>query len=635
MFEPGIAAHLGLSITAEGVFVVVPHLPAGIDRGGAARDARAPPRPAAARFGELSALVLHADGARLHAPARPGGDRLRLHGRAVRIPWRAGRARAARDRAVAGGRRGVHRRPQPLRGQAQPATPTSTPSRAASTWATSARRASCSATRPTRRASRHPRLGFFGVIDERMDLRSVEGVATVRPDWQIVMLGPTAKIDLADLPRQAEHPLPRPEVLPRSAPLSRALGRRAAAVRAGTSRRATSARRRRPSTWRPAVRSSRPRSGTWSGPTATRGWCASPTRSRTSCAQCEAAMADRKDARWRRDGRRRCSARCPGTAPGATWPRSSTRPSSSRLRPGTGCGVGTAADDWGGVTMVDYLVVGAGFAGAVLAERLASAGQRVLVVEKRNHIGGNAYDHYDEAGVLVHKYGPHIFHTNSQGGLRLPVALHAVALLRASRAGVGRRTAGADPDQPRHRQPALRPEPDAPRSCPASSTGWREPREPLRTSEDVVVSKVGRDLYRKFFQGYTRKQWGLDPSELDASVTARDPDPHQPRRPLFHRHLPVHAGARLHADVRAHAGPPEHQRRAADRLPRGRVLGPLPEHDLHRADRRVLRPLLRPAAVPLARVRARDARQPQRSRRPAPSTTRTSTPTRGSPSSST
>src|SRR5512141_2950601 len=64
--------------------------------------------------------------------------------------------------------------------------------------------------------------------------------------------------------------------------------------------------------------------------------------------------------------------------------------------------------------MVDYLVVGAGFAGAVLAERLASAGQKVLVVEKRNHVGGNAYDHYDDAGILVHRYGPHIFHTNSQ-----------------------------------------------------------------------------------------------------------------------------------------------------------------------------------------------------------------------------
>ena len=65
--------------------------------------------------------------------------------------------------------------------------------------------------------------------------------------------------------------------------------------------------------------------------------------------------------------------------------------------------------------MFDYLVVGAGFAGSVLAERLASeAGKKILLVDKRPHIGGNAYDHYDEDGVLIHKYGPHIFHTNSR-----------------------------------------------------------------------------------------------------------------------------------------------------------------------------------------------------------------------------
>ena len=64
--------------------------------------------------------------------------------------------------------------------------------------------------------------------------------------------------------------------------------------------------------------------------------------------------------------------------------------------------------------MFDYLIVGAGFAGSVLAERLASqANKKVLLVEKRNHIAGNAYDCYDESGVLIHKYGPHIFHTNS------------------------------------------------------------------------------------------------------------------------------------------------------------------------------------------------------------------------------
>src|SRR3954468_18167042 len=64
--------------------------------------------------------------------------------------------------------------------------------------------------------------------------------------------------------------------------------------------------------------------------------------------------------------------------------------------------------------MIDYLIVGAGFAGSVLAERLAAgSNKKVLICDKRSHIGGNAYDHYNDDGILIHKYGPHIFHTNS------------------------------------------------------------------------------------------------------------------------------------------------------------------------------------------------------------------------------
>src|SRR5687768_14694699 len=67
------------------------------------------------------------------------------------------------------------------------------------------------------------------------------------------------------------------------------------------------------------------------------------------------------------------------------------------------------------MNMFDYLIVGAGFAGAVLAERLATqAGKKILIVDKRNHIAGNTYDYYNADGILVHKYGPHIFHTNSE-----------------------------------------------------------------------------------------------------------------------------------------------------------------------------------------------------------------------------
>ena len=64
--------------------------------------------------------------------------------------------------------------------------------------------------------------------------------------------------------------------------------------------------------------------------------------------------------------------------------------------------------------MYDVIVIGSGFAGAVVADKMAKAGKKVLVLEKRNHIGGNCYDEYDEHGILIHKYGPHIFHTNSK-----------------------------------------------------------------------------------------------------------------------------------------------------------------------------------------------------------------------------
>jgi UDP-galactopyranose mutase len=172
----------------------------------------------------------------------------------------------------------------------------------------------------------------------------------------------------------------------------------------------------------------------------------------------------------------------------------------------------------------DALVVGAGFAGSVMAERLTNElGQRVLVVDERPHIAGNAYDHLDEHGVLVHRYGAHIFHTNADvvidylsrftawrpyehrvlariGEQLLPIPINRTTLNELY---------GLD----------LRTDEDAERF-------FAERREDipfLRNSEDAVVSKVGRDLYERFFRGYTRKQWERDPSELHASVCARIP----------------------------------------------------------------------------------------------------------------
>ena len=216
--------------------------------------------------------------------------------------------------------------------------------------------------------------------------------------------------------------------------------------------------------------------------------------------------------------------------------------------------------------MYDWLIVGAGFAGSVLAERLASErNERVLLIDRRNHIGGNAYDRYDDDGLLIHQYGPHIFHTNSKqifehlsrftdwrpyehrvlaevDGMLVPIPINLDTVNKLY---------GLDLTS---------------ESC---RIGSAERAENGRRDQDIGGRggvQVGRELYEKFFRGYTRKQWGLDPSELDKSVTARVPDPHQPRRPLLHRRLPGHAEARLHPHVRADGEPSEHPRHDADRL---------------------------------------------------------------------
>jgi len=173
--------------------------------------------------------------------------------------------------------------------------------------------------------------------------------------------------------------------------------------------------------------------------------------------------------------------------------------------------------------MFDYLVVGAGFAGSVIAERLASvSGLKVLIVDKRPHIAGNAYDHYNDDGILVHRYGPHIWHTNSRE------VFEYLSNFTEWRSYQHRVLASVDGQ--------LVPIPinlnTINQLYGLNLTSFQleeffasvaEHREQIRTSEDVVVSKVGRELYEKFFRGYTRKQWDMDPSELDASVTARVP----------------------------------------------------------------------------------------------------------------
>lgn len=171
---------------------------------------------------------------------------------------------------------------------------------------------------------------------------------------------------------------------------------------------------------------------------------------------------------------------------------------------------------------MDTLIVGAGFAGATCARLLAEAGQRVLLIDKRTHPGGNAFDRRDAHGLLVHEYGPHIFHTNSEkvwaflsrftawrpyehrvlaavDGQLLPIPINRSTInrlygLQLDEAGVA-----------------------------AFFERVRTPREPLRTSEDVVLNSVGPELCDKFFRGYTRKQWGRGLEELSAGVAARIP----------------------------------------------------------------------------------------------------------------
>lgn len=171
----------------------------------------------------------------------------------------------------------------------------------------------------------------------------------------------------------------------------------------------------------------------------------------------------------------------------------------------------------------DFLIVGAGFAGSVLAERIATQlGKTCLMVEKRDHIGGNAYDRCDSAGVLLHKYGPHYFRTNSQrvvdylsqftewhsveykilsqtdGQLwQFPINLNTFEQL------IGHKSTSAEME--------------------AQLAAWRVPIESPRNSEEVIISQVGWKLYEMFYKNYTRKQWRREPRDLDASVCGRIP----------------------------------------------------------------------------------------------------------------
>ncbi|WP_084603560.1 UDP-galactopyranose mutase [Devosia enhydra] len=361
------------------------------------------------------------------------------------------------------------------------------------------------------------RLGYYGVIDERIDLGLIDRLAEAKPDWSVIMVGPLAKIDPRDLPNR---------------PNLHFLGQRAYAdlphYLAG---------------WDVALMPFAINDATrFISPTKTPEYLAAglpvvstpitdvvetygdidAVRIAASpedfIAACEAALAldpaaylPAVDVRiasmgWDESFRRISTLLDAAVANGQQW---LTAPRIRRTR----------RDG-----PYDYLIVGAGFAGSVLAERLASdGGKRVLLCDRRPHIGGNAYDHFDRAGILVHKYGPHIFHTNSEdivaylsrftawrpyehrvlaavGDHRVPMPINRTTLNTLYGLGLA---SDAETE--------------------AFLQGRAEAVDPISSARDVVVSQVGSELYRTFFEGYTRKQWGLDPSALDKAVTARVP----------------------------------------------------------------------------------------------------------------
>ena len=361
-----------------------------------------------------------------------------------------------------------------------------------------------------------PRLGYYGVIDERIDLALIDAVAEARPDWRIVMIGPVAKIDPATLPRRANiHWLGGRGYGELPAYLSGwSVALMPFAINAATRFISPTKTPEYLAAGRPVVSTPIADVVRHYGDLEGVGIAGDAA---SFVAACETALALPRAGAWRGAADRLLA--------GMSWDRTFAAmkramapapPAAPAIRP-------AAIRPSAARPHYDTLVVGAGFAGSVLAERLAEgSGQRVLVIDKRPHIAGNAYDHQDAAGITVHRYGPHIFHTNSDDVFAYlsrftrwrPYEHRVLASVRDMLVPI-----------PINRTTLntlyglnLADEADAAAFLAARA----EPRE-MRTSEDVVIAAVGQELYETFFQGYTRKQWGLDPSELDKAVTARVP----------------------------------------------------------------------------------------------------------------
>ncbi len=357
-----------------------------------------------------------------------------------------------------------------------------------------------------------PRFGFYGVVDERMDLDLIAAVADAHPEWSLMIVGPVVKIDPADLPVRANiHYLgnKKYEELP--------------AYLGG---------------WDVALMPFAINDSTkFISPTKTPEYLAGgrPVVSTpitdvirhygdlegvfiardpdAFVEACEQALKLSREGEWLSQVDLKLA--------NLSWDITFAR-MSGLIAEAISDQVEPAAASSG--KRYDYLVVGAGFAGSVIAERLASQHDaKVLVIDRRPHVGGNAFDVKDEAGVLIHQYGPHIFHTNSDEIVDYlsqftnwrPYEHRVLAEVRGKLVPIpiNRTTLNLlfDLDLKTDEEAA------------AYLESRAEPVDEITTSEDVVISAVGRELYELFFQGYTRKQWGIDPSELDKAVTARIP----------------------------------------------------------------------------------------------------------------
>lgn len=364
-----------------------------------------------------------------------------------------------------------------------------------------------------------PRLGFYGVIDERMDLDLLAAVAAARPEWHFVMIGPVVKISPDDLPRAPNlHWLGRKEyaALPAYA-AGWDIALMPFAINAATQFISPTKTPEYMASGLPVVSTPvRDVVGGYGDLGAVR-IAADPSGFVEACEDLLAAPEPVR-AGWRAEGEA-CladkswdgiAARITRKLDNALATRQVASIIAEQSRPAP--------------CHYDVLVVGAGFAGSVMAERIAAgSGRSVLVIDKRPHIAGNAYDHRDAAGILVHRYGPHIFHTNSRDildylsqftrwrpyehrvlaqvdGKLVPMPINRTTLNQLYGLNLGNEEEAA---------------------AYLASVAVDVPE--IRSSRDTVVAQVGTDLYEKFFEGYTTKQWGVPPEALDKSVAARVP----------------------------------------------------------------------------------------------------------------